>query len=737
MFLSITKKRHRDHLLHACKIALLGEKILKGKITYNDKNFRLLDLVRELFKLQGKTKNLFERYESGIVDNNEAFNDKILQIWYIAALFHDVGFIYEAFTEVLDNINFLKDFPNFKELYLGIEAAITKFQKEFSVSDVHKEIYKAEFSREFDHSKIGACIISNLVGESNLICDTAAYITDHHSSNECLKFSERPLSFLLVVLDEIQEWKRPLLGKKLSEKARLEKISNFSPYIERAETKPELNSINLSSDNEESFELNIDETGNLDLNFTLDYGDNISILDETSFSFPMMLYLKYKNLQRLRIGDKGKLKEALREVLGDGSLLFSIDSNDEIIRELNNGNDSETLNKVFKEGGLALEMSQVSIKHKDREWNVVGDDKMYLIQKENNKLNVKSDLPFNFSISLNFKSKGATTEKWLKQCNILLYETAKNKNSTIKNWLNDNIKYKTGFKNDEGIRFKIDEKYLPRVIDGDFSEVIMNGHIAYLQQENIGTEMLNAEFTYQKTEDDNKLKWSTQVKRKIKNNSDPKMLIEGFFISFAPDFYEYAVKKVDELCSSYDANGKKVDDFDVCSRLKDIWRSPIPKKVDDRERYEETLVIYIPFIKPLHYDPKEIESKVEFKIPSTTSSLEDDTIYNISRNYSIEKGKVTVKWDKELFDRFFGKGGIRFNGTTKDAEELQKDVRRIKREISENEEFDKSLREKYSAYSGYHPKIPTEKDYYLFEYPQGHDNFEEIKPYCGIGFMWI
>lgn len=669
MFLSITKKRHRDHLLHACKIALLGEKILKGRITYNNKNFRLLDLVRELFKLQGKTKNLFERYESGIVDNNEDFNDKILQIWYIAALFHDVGFIYEAFTEVWDNINFLKDFPNFEELYLGIEAAITKFQKEFSVSDVHKDIYKAEFSREFDHSKIGACIISNLVGESNLICDTAAYITDNHSSNECLKFSERPLSFLLVVLDEIQEWMRPVLGKKLSEKARLEKISNLSPYIERAETKPELNSITLSSDNEESFELNIDETGNLDLNFTLDYGDNISILDETNFSFPMMLYLKYKNLQRLRISDKGKLKEALREVLGDDG---------------------------------------------------------------------PSDLPFNFSISLNFKSHGATTEKWRQQCNILLYETTKNKNSTIKNWLNDNIKYKTGFKNEGGIRFKINEKYLPRVIDGDFSEVIMNGHIAYLQQENIGTEMLNAEFTYQKTEDDNKLKWSTQVKRKIKNNSDPKMLIEGFFISFAPESpYEYELKKVDELGSSYDANGKKVYDLGVCSRLKDTWQSTISKKVDDRERYEETLVIYIPFIKPLHYDPKEIESKVDFKIPSTTSSLEEDKIYNISRNYTIEKGKITVKWDKELFDKFFGKGGIRFNGTPKDAEELQKDIREIREEILENGEYEKSLRERYSAYEGYHPKAPPEKDYYLFEYPQGPGNFKEIKPHCEIGFIWI
>ena len=75
VFLSITKKRHRDHLLHACRIAILGEKILKGRITYNDKKIRLLDLVRELLKAQDRTKNVFVRYKPGIVDNNEAFND--------------------------------------------------------------------------------------------------------------------------------------------------------------------------------------------------------------------------------------------------------------------------------------------------------------------------------------------------------------------------------------------------------------------------------------------------------------------------------------------------------------------------------------------------------------------------------------------------------------------------------------------------------------------------------------
>ena len=111
LFLSITKKRHRDHLLHACRMALLGERILQGKITYDDgKEFRLLDLVRELFRKQKDTQKLLKLYEVDTL-NNEALNEKILQIWFIAALFHDVGFIYEAFTEVWENLKDIEAVP--------------------------------------------------------------------------------------------------------------------------------------------------------------------------------------------------------------------------------------------------------------------------------------------------------------------------------------------------------------------------------------------------------------------------------------------------------------------------------------------------------------------------------------------------------------------------------------------------------------------------------------------------
>ncbi len=107
--------------------------------------------------------------------------------------------------------------------------------------------------------------------------------------------TERPLSFLAVLLDEIQEWERPVLGRKLREQAFLAKIRQLSPYIEPQEAKSELNYISLTSNNADNFEVDISDSGNLDLNFTLDYGDS---LETSNFSFPMMLYLKYKNWRR-------------------------------------------------------------------------------------------------------------------------------------------------------------------------------------------------------------------------------------------------------------------------------------------------------------------------------------------------------------------------------------------------------------------------------------------------------
>ena len=705
LFLSITKKRHRDHLLHACRMALLGERILQGKIIYDyGKGFRLLDLVRELFRKQKDTQKLLKLYEVDTL-NNEDLDKIILRVWFIAALFHDVGFIYEAFTEVWKNLKDIMKYPNFKEMHLDIEKALANFKKRFSVSDVREKLYESKFTREFDHSKIGACLISNLLGESNLICDMAAFITDHHSSNETLEFTERPLSFLMVLLDEIQEWQRPVLGRKLRDQILSEKISKLSPFIEYSDVKPELECISLSSDNDKDFEIKM-KNGNLSLDFTLDYGDNIAVLEKTDFSFPLMLYLKYKDLQRLRIGDERKLKEALREAL-EVKPLFSTDSTGDIITELNKSV-SEELKRLFIDNlpEQALEKPKVQVIYKDKEWEVVDRDKKYLVQRDNGKLIVNYDLPFNFSISLAFTSKGALSFEWHRQCDILLYETLEHKNNILSNWLDNIINYRT-----KGI-IKFEIGNMPRVLSGDFKDVVERAHKTCLRYGNISREALNEEYTYEKFEND-KIKVLAKVKTTLKNNNPEK--IERFFSNFDEEIIDIKIKKALE-------NGNDIN-------IADIWQSPIPEKDYEKGEYEERFVMSIPFAEPLLYDEKNIDYEIEITLPASILERENyiDGFYNWSP-YDTKSGKIKVNWDKELFDDKYCIGLLLCNctyaelGIIQSRENMNRiinvwnDRSKLNREV---DRIKKELKGKYEECKcGIYPEHPsedTEGRHYYFE----------------------
>jgi hypothetical protein len=705
-------------------------------------------------------------------------DEKILQIWFIAALFHDVGFIYEAFTEVWENLKDIMQYPNFKEMHLDIEKALANFKKRFSVSDVRGKLYKSKFTREFDHSKIGACLISNLLGESNLICDMAAFITDHHSSNETLEFTERPLSFLMVLLDEIQEWQRPVLGRKLRDQILSEKISNLSPFIEYPKVDPELESISLSSDNDKDFEIKM-KNGNLNLDFTLDYEDKVAVLERTDFSFPLMLYLKYKDLQRLRIGDERKLKEALREAL-EVSPLFSTDSTDDIITELNNKSVSEKLERLFNDNLLeqVLEKPKVQVIQKDKEWEVVDRDKKYLVQEDNGELIVNPDLPFNFSISLAFISRGKLAKKWSRQCNVLRFETSKNRNVLINDWLDNIIDYtnKIDMLPESPIEFKIGN--MPRVLSGDFKEVIANSHEIYLREEYISVKKFEMTYTYERNE--NRIKYTVEGEKTLKNNSDPIVPIKGTSASFLErEIIKYKPPEVKEdknyvndknieeykykdgltmfiyfekpLLDADKTISYKIDMFlplepktflfsiDTTPELEEsLNKGSIPEVLKEKIKTEEGF----PFHEPATVKRKSAEWVIEFREEeiyvikkedaklNTYIKIRMDAIANIRREYKIGKGKVTVKWNKELFDNLF-EGGIIFEGTEEKIVELCKDIYKIREKIR-NGQYDGSFRKRYEAYRKYCSIPEPAGGYYIFEYP-----FKNLEPYHLVGFLWV
>ncbi|HUV80575.1 MAG TPA: hypothetical protein VMW40_07135 [Candidatus Bathyarchaeia archaeon] len=312
--LPITKKRHRDHLLHACRIAVMGEKILKGKIsTKNNEEFTLLDLITELFKEGYKDpkkriwREYFDYHEIDLNDE-ESLQEKILQIWYIASLFHDIGFIYETFEETWRSIGVLKDTPKFSELFSDVNASLMKFQKSYLLEQTQKE-YKFEIPGRFGHAAAGASILYNLVGKKNLNCDIAADIVYHHSIASPMAFTDHPLLALLILLDEVQEWQRPVI------------LRGRSP---ERDSEPDLLNTEVQSDRSNSFEMTVDN--NLKFEFILNYGDRLKILQKTDFSFPYLLYSKFNNFQYLRVNGTrtNKLPEAVvKKICGLDNLELS------------------------------------------------------------------------------------------------------------------------------------------------------------------------------------------------------------------------------------------------------------------------------------------------------------------------------------------------------------------------------------------------------------------------------
>ncbi len=612
LFLSITKKRHRDHLLHACRIARLGEMILKEKIVYNGITFTLLDISRELYKMNPNIIKEFESYEL------EINNENLLRIWYVGALFHDIGFIYEAFKETAKNIEFLWNIKEFKKLHLDVQSAINEFESNFGSGQ--QTSFKTINS--FDHAKTGCCIISNMLGDNSLICSMAAIMAECHTTSNILYFSEDPLSFLLVLLDEIQEWERPAAGRKLLEEALSESIGTFSPFIE-TNIKPELNNINVS--------MNITKGASIDLNFVLDYPDDIGIQDDTNFSFPIMLYLKYKNFQRLRIGKSEKLRDALKNHCGVEDL-------------------------------------------------------------------------FEFGIHTTIKTNGALAYKWHRQCDALLFRALRSRNKVITNWLYDETKYK---EKRGVVKFEISkDKYLPKVFYGDFKELFLEGHNDYLDTRYLSIDNYDAEYIYDPSENPAEVKITAKVKRKIMN-SRKEVPINGFYSSIDDEIKDLKLISVKE-----NNNEVKVEKYEIRR-----------EKREDKTIFDESFAFYTQFETPLYYTIPESSKTLEYEmtyISPKEKTIYYDCVYNGFRNM-VNDGKITVKWEKHLFDSLF-QGGIKFQGSDKESDKLSNGV-------NNNE----NVTVNFLAYKGYDLKSSdVDSTYYKFVKPIKNLASLELS-----GFIWI
>ena len=341
-------KRYRDHLMHSARIALLGDWLMKKRFNYpmhhtdqekcgdclnkgNCQDFEsgssfensiaklIPDLIVTAITDREKTVVPFKK-PRGIYDYNMASgyhlkktnsNDLLKKIWYITAIDHDIGYSFTYIRELFKKNSMLTaDSPNDpkKPYKLDKPHTISTISKE--LENVFEQLYDIIRThatsidtilhdtslKEIPHGIIGAFHVRNLIEDEYILEMSARAIARHDDNSRQICFHKEPFCFLLVLLDEVQEWGRPL---KTAEEFGFDEIQSFSMKLF---ARCDLPYIKYYREHEGKK----DELGTFV--FELDYTVAEEVLTQTEFSFPHFFYFKQLNLSRLINGPQVKIR---------------------------------------------------------------------------------------------------------------------------------------------------------------------------------------------------------------------------------------------------------------------------------------------------------------------------------------------------------------------------------------------------------------------------------------------
>ncbi len=329
-------KRYRDHLMHSARIALLGEWLMQKQFNYikHDKNRchdclnfedcqdpddkspleeainKLIPYIIVTSITDREKTSIPYNVSKDIYDYDRAFSyhikkpsdDKLLKkIWFIAAINHDIGYSFTYIRDLFEANSMLnseqphtistikKDIDSvFEHLYDVIRTHSTSID-----TILHDTTFK-----KIPHGVIGAFHVRNLIEDEYILDMASRAIARHDDDSRQICFQKEPICFLLALLDEIQEWGRPL---KVGAEIGFDDIQSFSmklfarcdlPYIKYYR---EHNG--SSKDSIGSFVFELDYTISGEKN-----------LERTKFSFPHFFFLKQMNLSRLINGPGIKVK---------------------------------------------------------------------------------------------------------------------------------------------------------------------------------------------------------------------------------------------------------------------------------------------------------------------------------------------------------------------------------------------------------------------------------------------
>jgi len=187
------KEHYRDHFFHAQEVCFLGH--------------FLLDM--DMGDGQPFWKRVAARMSGG------ASRTRVLRLWYLAALLHDVGYGVDLLQGVQDLLKFFKNAKALQGLGDDLSRACDNVSKRIGKKGFVD--YEAEDKVVQDHGVVAALHLQELL--KGIAKDDPSVVVKeyepairaialHNSRKHTVAFKKDPLAFLLIVCDTIQEWNR-------------------------------------------------------------------------------------------------------------------------------------------------------------------------------------------------------------------------------------------------------------------------------------------------------------------------------------------------------------------------------------------------------------------------------------------------------------------------------------------------------------------------------------------------
>ncbi len=305
-------KRYRDHLLHSCRVALLGLYALEQEIllppevavTPGRRRAKLRTHVERLLhstvashaargfpvrwpneRVPGACRRAYEPLEpthdatESVVHARPRDPNGVWKCWLLAALHHDIGYCVCYLGALVDTNPLLAQGSEAMSrtrriLRDGFDTVASELRTNASA------LGSLVNYGDVPHGSLAGLHVRSLVENDYWLEIAARAIARHDDHTGRVDFRTEPFSYLLILVDELQEWGRPVTIGPLPASERGMAVA-FSILA-----KAELPSISCSVGDR--------------WEFALDYtGTERTILRDTGFSFARFLYEKHRNLARL------------------------------------------------------------------------------------------------------------------------------------------------------------------------------------------------------------------------------------------------------------------------------------------------------------------------------------------------------------------------------------------------------------------------------------------------------